>query len=48
LYENVLTFWNTSEGTLPYVSPLAQAMMDSERGNAVRVGSLNAKIIEIS
>ena len=38
---------NPAEGTLSYVSPLAQAMMDSGRGDAVQVGSLNAKIVEI-
>jgi transcription elongation GreA/GreB family factor len=37
-----------AEGTLSYVSPLAQAMMDNGRGDVVQVGSLNAKIVEIS
>jgi transcription elongation GreA/GreB family factor len=39
---------NPPEGTLSYVSPLAQAMMDNGRGDVVQVGSLNAKIVEIS
>jgi hypothetical protein len=31
---------NPPEGTLSYVSPLAQAMMDNGRGDVVQVGSL--------
>jgi transcription elongation GreA/GreB family factor len=39
---------NPPEGTLSYVSPLAQAMMDNGPGDVVQVGSLNARIVEIS
>jgi transcription elongation GreA/GreB family factor len=38
---------NPPEGTLSYVSPLAQAMMDNGRGDVVQVGLLKAKIVEI-
>jgi transcription elongation GreA/GreB family factor len=38
---------NPAQGTLSYVSPLAQAMMDNRRGDAVQVGSLNGRIVEI-
>jgi transcription elongation GreA/GreB family factor len=39
---------NPLEGTLSYVSPLAQAVMGNGRGDVVQLGSLNAKIVEIS
>ena len=35
-------------GTLSYVSPLAQALIDREIGAAVEVGGTRRKIIEIS
>jgi transcription elongation GreA/GreB family factor len=38
---------NPPEGTLSYVSPLAQALMDNGRGDVVQVGSSKAKIVEI-
>ena len=38
---------NPAQGTLSYVSPLAQAMMDNRRGDAVQVGSLKGRIVEI-
>lgn len=35
-------------GTLSYVSPLAQALIDREVGEAVEVAGIRRKIVEIS
>ena len=39
---------NPKRGTLSYVSPLAQALIDQEVGAAVEVGGTRRKIVEIS
>ena len=39
---------NPKRGTLSYVSPLAQALIDQEVGAAVEIAGINRKIVEIS
>ena len=38
---------NPTGSTLSHVSALAQAIWDAARGNLVRIGSLNARIVEL-
>jgi transcription elongation GreA/GreB family factor len=38
---------NPTQGTLSYVSPLAQAMMDNARGDVVRFGTSIATIVDV-
>jgi transcription elongation GreA/GreB family factor len=37
-----------SRGTLSYVSPLAQALLEKEAGDSIAVASASVKIVEIA